>query len=221
MNSYLDGFTQDIQTLGITEIPKVSQSSGGLMSIDMARALPIRASLSGPAAGVIGASHRALEAGYPDIITLDVGGTSADVSLLRNGRPAEVSERNLAGFPLRLPALDVNAVGAGGGSIAWIDRDGLLKVGPHSAGAAPGPACYGTGGQQATVTDANVVIGRLNGEALLDGTMPIKRELALQAVTALANEIGLDADETGLGIIRMVAATMVKAIRHDIARARA
>ena len=213
MNTYLDGFTKDIRTLGITAMPKVSQSAGGLMSIDMARELPIRASLSGPAAGVIGAAHRALEAGFADIITLDVGGTSADVSLLRNGRPAEVSERNLAGFPLRLPALDVNAVGAGGGSIAWIDRDGLLKVGPHSAGASPGPACYGSGGEEATVTDANVVTGRLNGEALLDGTMPIKRELALQAVTSLADKIGLDAEETGLGIIRMVAATMVKAIR--------
>ncbi len=213
MNRYLDGFTKEIRDLGIKAPVKVSQSTGGLMSVDKVRELPIRASLSGPAAGVIGAAHRAQEAGFANIITLDVGGTSADVSLLMDGQPAEISERSLAGFPLRMPALDVNAVGAGGGSIAWIGRDGLLKVGPKSAGAVPGPACYGEGGKEATVTDANVVTGRLNGEALLDGSMVIDKRLAEQAVATLAHKLGLDADETGLGIIRIVAATMVKAIR--------
>ena len=105
----------------------------------------------------------------PNIITLDIGGTSADVSLLADGEPSVVHSRRLAGFPLRLPALDVNAVGAGGGSIAWIDRDGLLKVGPESAGAVPGPACYNKGGVEATVTDANVILGRLPDTSLLDG----------------------------------------------------
>ena len=124
-----------------------------------------------------GALRRATVAGYKDIITLDVGGTSADVALLQDGKPIEVNGRDLAGFPIRIPSLDVNSVGAGGGSIAWIDRDGLLKVGPKSAGATPGPACYDLGGTNPTVTDANVMLGRLNGESLLAGRMKIKKEL--------------------------------------------
>ena len=213
MGTYLDRLTGEVSGLGIGAEPKVSQSAGGLMSVEMARRFPVRASLSGPAAGVLGAARRAAAAGYRDVITLDMGGTSADVSLLRDARPTEVHERTLAGFPLRLPALDVNAVGAGGGSIAWIDQDGLLKVGPRSAGAAPGPACYAAGGTEATVTDANVVLGRLNDTALLDGQMPIDRSLARAAVEALAGALCLGTQETALGIIRVAGATMVKAIR--------
>ena len=213
MGTYLDRLIEDVSGLGIVTEAKVSQSAGGLMSVEMARRYPIRASLSGPAAGVLGAARRAGTAGYRDIVTLDVGGTSADVSLLRGARPTEVHERTLAGFPLRLPALDVNAVGAGGGSIAWIDQDGLLKVGPRSAGAVPGPACYAAGGTEATVTDANVVLGRLNDSALLDGQMPVDRSLALRAVEHLARGLELDVEETALGIIRVACATMVKAIR--------
>ena len=213
MGTYLDRLSDEVAGLGIGAEPKVSQSSGGLMSVEMARRFPVRASLSGPAAGVLGAARRAAAAGFRDVVTLDMGGTSADVSLLRDARPTEVHERTLAGFPLRLPALDVNAVGAGGGSIAWIDQDGLLKVGPRSAGAAPGPACYAAGGTEATVTDANVVLGRLNDTALLDGRMPIDRSLAREAVEALARALGLGTEETALGIIRVACATMVKAIR--------
>ena len=213
MGAYLDRLTEEVAGLGIRTATTISQSAGGLMSVEMARRYPIRASLSGPAAGVLGAARRAATAGFRDIVTLDVGGTSADVSLLRDARPTEVHERTLAGFPLRLPALDVNAVGAGGGSIAWIDRDGLLKVGPRSAGAVPGPACYAAGGTDATVTDANVVLGRLNDSALLDGRMPIDRSLARRAVGDLATRLGLDVEETALGIIRVACATMVKAIR--------
>ena len=213
MGTYLDRLSEEVTRLGIPTEARISQSAGGLMSVEMARRLPVRASLSGPAAGVLGAARRAAAAGFRDIVTLDVGGTSADVSLLRDARPTEVHERTLAGFPLRLPALDVNAVGAGGGSIAWIDQDGLLKVGPRSAGAAPGPACYAAGGTEATVTDANVVLGRLNDTALLDGRMPIERSLAHRAVTVLARELGLEVEETALGIVRVACATMVKAIR--------
>ncbi|MFO1061128.1 MAG: hydantoinase/oxoprolinase family protein [Dongiaceae bacterium] len=213
MNAYLNRFTRNVAALGVRVEPKISQSVGGLMSVERARTLPIAASLSGPAAGALGAARVAEAAGLGNIITLDVGGTSADVSLLKDGRPTEVHERMLAGFPLRLPALDVNAVGAGGGSIAWIDRDGLLKVGPHSAGARPGPACYGFGGAEATVTDANVVLGRLNREALLDGRMPIRRELAEAAIGRLAPRIGLPQIETARGIVRVACSTIVKAIR--------
>ena len=213
MNAYLNRFTADLDDIGVPADPKVSQSAGGLMSLAMARRLPIRASLSGPAAGVFGAAYRASAAGFEDVITLDVGGTSTDVSLMRGGVPGEVYEHEIAGFPLRLPAIDVNAVGAGGGSIAWIDSDELLKVGPMSAGADPGPACYALGSDAATVTDANVVLGRLNGVALLDGRMPIVKDLAVEAVERLAQQLGLGLTETAQGIVRVSAATVVKAIR--------
>ena len=213
IDAYLVRFAQQVTQLGIGAEPTISQSAGGLMSIDMARSFPIRSALSGPAAGVLGASARASCAGFDKIITLDVGGTSADVALFTDGVPSLVHSRELAGFPLLLPALDVNSVGAGGGSIAWIDVDGLLKVGPQSAGSVPGPACYDGGGVEATVTDANVLLGRLNDVALLNGRMKIRRKLAEAAVERLANRLGLDRQETAFGIVRLVAATMVKAIR--------
>ena len=213
IGSYLDRLARATVDIGIESEIKISQSSGGLMSVRMAKRLPVRASLSGPAAGVQGALHRALMAGIGYIITLDMGGTSADVALLQDGTPVEVSARELAGFPIRIPSLDVNAVGAGGGSIAWIDKDGLFKVGPHSAGAVPGPVCYDAGGVAPTVTDANVMLGRLNGEALLGGRMPIKRELSVHAISELANRLGVEPEEAALGIIQVACATMVKAIR--------
>jgi N-methylhydantoinase A len=213
MHAYLERLERAVGGLGIACDPMVSQSAGGLMSIGMARRIPIRTALSGPAAGALGAAYRAQLAGFPTVITLDVGGTSADVAMLTNGEPALVHSRMLAGFPLRLPALDVNSVGAGGGSIAWIDRDGLLKVGPQSAGAMPGPACYGRGGEQATVTDAHVLLGSLADTGLLDGRMAIRRDLAEQAIAKLAQPLGLSMIETALGIVKLVCATMVKAIR--------
>jgi len=213
VDAYLDRFAAEVARLGVPAEPKISQSSGGLMSVHMTRKLPIRACLSGPAAGVLGAAQRAPAAGFNNVITLDVGGTSADVSVLIDGAATEIHNRMLAGFPLRLPALDVNAVGAGGGSIAWIDVDGLLKVGPQSSGAHPGPVCYGLGGVDATLTDANVLLGRLNDRSLLDGRMQIHRDLAEAAIGRLAGELGLDVMETAQGIIRVACATVVKAIR--------
>jgi len=213
LTSYLERLCDGVKALGIDTEVKISQSSGGLMSVRMAREYPVRASLSGPAAGVQGALRRAKAAGFPNFITLDVGGTSADVALLRNAQPVEVNERDLAGYPVRVPAMDVNAVGAGGGSIAWIDRAGLLKVGPHSAGAVPGPACYDLGGSEATVTDANVYLGRLNGETLLGGRMPIRKDLAAACIARLAERLGVSADEAALGVVKVACARMVKAIR--------
>ena len=213
MDAYLGRFAAAVHKLGIRVAPLISQSAGGLMSLDMARRLPISASLSGPAAGVVGAAQRGQVAGFADLITLDVGGTSTDVSLVRNAAPAIARDRSLAGFPLRIPLIDVNAVGAGGGSIAWIDRDGLMKVGPRSAGAHPGPACYGFGGEAATLTDANVCLGRLNPVALLDGRMLIRADLARTAVAKLAEQIQLDVIETARGIVRVAAANIVRAIR--------
>ena len=213
VGAYLDRLTDLIADLGISSEIKISQSSGGLMSVRMAKEFPVRASLSGPAAGVQGALRRATVAGYENIITLDVGGTSADVALLQDGKPIEVNGRDLAGFPIRIPSLDVNSVGAGGGSIAWIDRDGLLKVGPKSAGATPGPACYDLGGADPTVTDANVMLGRLNGESLLAGRMKIRKELSLKSIHQLSSDLNVGADEAALGIVKVSCATMVKAIR--------
>ena len=213
LGSYLDRLTNLAEDIGIKNEVKISQSSGGLMSVRMAKNFPVRASLSGPAAGVQGALRRSLVAGFKDIITLDVGGTSADVALLKNGKPVDVNERDLAGFPIRIPSLDVNSVGAGGGSIAWIDRDGLLKVGPKSAGAVPGPACYDLGGKDPTVTDANVMLGRLNQESLLDGEMKINKQLSLEFILKLAKELKVDPEEAALGIVQVSCATMVKAIR--------
>ena len=213
MDVYLARFSAAVGELGISAPPRISQSAGGLMSVEMARRLPISASLSGPAAGVVGAARRGQVAGFRDLITLDVGGTSTDVSLLRDGPPGIARDRSLAGFPLRIPLLDVNAVGAGGGSVAWVDRDGLMKVGPRSAGAQPGPACYGAGGEEATLTDANVCLGRLNPVTLLEGRMPIQADLARAAVAKLAREIELDVIETARGIVQVASANIVKAIR--------
>ncbi len=213
MHAYLERFAADVKKIGIVVEPTISQSAGGLLSLARARELPVRTALSGPAAGVIGATRRAVAAGHGNIITIDVGGTSTDVSLISRGVPSLIAERPLAGFPLRMPTLDVNAVGAGGGSIAWIDRDGLLKVGPRSAGADPGPLCYDRGGAAVTVTDANVVLGRLNGEALLDGRMPIRKTLAEKGIAQLADQLSLSPTETALGIVRLASANMVRAIR--------
>lgn len=213
MDAYLERLRGTAASAGIKAAPLVSQSAGGLMPLADAREFPIRTALSGPAAGVLGAAHLAATAGFPNIITIDVGGTSTDVSLVRDGRITHASERLLAGLPLRLPTIDVNAVGAGGGSIASIDRDGLLKVGPRSAGADPGPICYGRGGTDVTVTDANVVLGRLPSDALLGGRMPIDAAAAHDAVARLAADLSLPPAETALGILQVATANMVRAIR--------
>ena len=213
MSAYLDRLTKGVAKTGVVVEPTISQSGGGLMSAAFSRQYPIRSALSGPAAGVLGAAYRAKATNEPNIITLDIGGTSADVSLLANGEPSVVHSRRLAGFPLRLPALDVNAVGAGGGSIAWIDRDGLLKVGPESAGAVPGPACYNKGGVLATVTDANVILGRLPDTSLLDGRMTIRRDLAEEAIDSLAEKLNMSREDTALGIVQVASSVIVKAIR--------
>lgn len=191
----------------------INQSNGGLMSIDKARDFPIRTALSGPAAGTIGAIHMARQSGKPDIITFDMGGTSADVALIRNCETSLAFERDVAGFPVRMPMVDINTVGAGGGSIAWFDRDGLIKVGPTSAGAAPGPACYGRGGTEPTVTDANVVLGRLSDHGLLGGSMSLHEEAARRAVAKIAERLGFTIERAAKGILDIVSANMVRAIR--------
>ena len=190
----------------------INQSNGGLMSPTRARAFPVRTALSGPAAGVVGALAVAGSAGRSDVITLDVGGTSADMALIRGGRAEVAYQRDVAGFPIRLPMVDIDTIGAGGGSIAWFDRDGLMKVGPLSAGAVPGPACYGRGGREPTVSDANLILGRLS-PSLINGAMQLDRAAAERAFTGAADRLGLSLERAAHGAIGILVANMVRAIR--------
>jgi N-methylhydantoinase A len=190
----------------------ISQSAGGLMDINRASELPIRTVLSGPAAGVVGAVAVAARSLERNLITLDIGGTSTDVCLIENGVESMAYGRDIADFPVRLPSIDIHTVGAGGGSIAFIGPDELLKVGPISAGAVPGPACYSRGGTKPTVSDANVILGRLP-ETLVGGGMTLDRTAAEDAVRPLAKRLNLDLHETALGILRIMTSNMVRAIR--------
>lgn len=191
----------------------INQSSAGLMSIERALRFPIRTALSGPAAGATGAIHVARLVDRGNVITLDMGGTSADVTLIRDFETKPGFNRDIAGFPIRLPMVDIHTVGAGGGSIAWFDKDGLLKVGPLSAGAAPGPACYGRGGEDATVTDANLVLGRLSARGLLGGSMRLDVDAARRTVSRIADRVDFTVERTAQGILDIVTANMVRAIR--------
>ena len=221
LNAYLQPIvTRYMDTLkgGLaSRIPRavigINQSSGGLMSVGRAGEFPIRTALSGPAAGVVGAVHIAKLAGYDDVITLDMGGTSADVALIQDGKAGIGFDQKVAEFPVRLPMVDVNTIGAGGGSIAWFDRDGLLKVGPASAGASPGPACYGQGGAEPTVSDANLVLGRLSPRGLLDGEMALDPALSASAFKPIADQLGFTLEKTAHGVLGIVSANMVRAIR--------
>ena len=156
----------------------VMEASGGLMTVASARRKPVHTVLSGPAGGVVASAHVAELAGAAHIITMDIGGTSTDISVIRNGVPAITREAKLENIPVRLPVIDIHAIGAGGGSIAWIDDGGALRVGPMSAEAVPGPACYRRGGTRPTTTDANVVLGRLGAETRLGGEMTLDVEAA-------------------------------------------
>lgn len=191
----------------------INQSNGGLMSPERARKFPVRTALSGPAAGAVGASFIAQQVGRKNIITLDMGGTSADVAMIQDFKVSISFDRDVAGFPVRQPSVDVETVGAGGGSIAWFDRDDLLKVGPASAGANPGPACYGLGGTSPTVTDANLILGRLSPRGLLDGSMQLDPNAAVNVFKPIAEHLGFQTEHTAHGVLGIVVANMVRTIR--------
>ncbi|WP_137176494.1 hydantoinase/oxoprolinase family protein [Roseomonas sp. AR75] len=214
MSRYLDRLQARCEGLGLGCAPHILQSNGGVASPREAGAKPVRTLASGPAAGVTGAIHACVAAGFPDIITFDVGGTSLDVCLVENGQPAIAREKEFGGWPVRFPMLDVHSVGAGGGSIAWVDAGGFLQVGPQSAGAHPGPACYDRGGTRPTVTDANVVLGRLHPERLLGGRMPIRRDLAEKAIAEhVAQPLGMTVEEAAAAILTILNETMLRAVR--------
>lgn len=191
---------------------RIMQSSGGALSVRDASEHAVHTILSGPAGGVVGAVGAAADAGVDRIISFDMGGTSTDVSLCP-GRPQTTSDSSIAGLPVRVPVIDIHTVGAGGGSIAFLDPGGALKVGPRSAGAEPGPACYGRGGAEVTVTDANLVLGRLDPDAFLGGAAQLDAEAAHDAVAWLGQKAGLSPTRLAEGIVRIANITMEAAIR--------
>lgn len=214
MSRYLTRLQERTAEIGLGCRPHILQSNGGVASPHEAGEKPVRTLASGPAAGVTGAVHGALAAGFPDIITFDVGGTSLDVCLVQGGQPALAREKEFNGWPVRFPMMDVHSVGAGGGSIASIDAGGFLQVGPESAGAHPGPACYDRGGTRPTVTDANVVLGRLHPERLLGGRMPIRRDLSVRAIeTHVAKPLGMGVEEAAHAILTILNENMLRAVR--------
>ncbi len=212
MASYLRRLTSEATALGLAR-PEVMQSSGGLTDAGRAGAHAAVTVLSGPAGGVAGALLVAELAGEPDLACFDMGGTSCDVCLIAGSRVPETAERVIAGRPVSLPALDIHTVGAGGGSIAWRDPGGALRVGPASAGASPGPACYGLGGTDPTVTDANLLLGRLVEDLPLAGGVRLDRSAAERAVRGLASELGLELERCAEGILRVAEAEMLGALR--------
>ncbi len=214
METYLTNFNNAVHAVGIEKSPYITQSNGGILSIEETIQTPVRTAVSGPSAGVVAAAHIGEMTGLDNLLTLDLGGTSADISLIYQGEPLISVERTIEGWPSRIPMLDIVTIGAGGGSIAWIDDGGALKVGPQSAGASPGPACYGFGGTQPTVTDANVVLGRMNPERILGGSMALDTGAASTAIeTQLEARTDLSNVEAANGIIDVVNANMVRAMR--------
>ena len=211
LESYLRRLAAAAREQDLVE-PQIMQSSGGLTDIARASAHAALTVLSGPAGGVGGALLLAELAGEPDVLCFDMGGTSCDVCLIDGGEVSETAGRSVAGRPLALPALDIHTVGAGGGSIAWRDSGGALRVGPQSAGAAPGPACYGLGRELATVTDANLLLGRL-ADSPLAGGMRLDRDAAERAVAALAQELRIDTLACAEGIVRVAEHEMLGALR--------
>jgi len=213
MQRYIDRLAERLRALGLTAAPHLTQSNGGVISFEAAASLPVRTVLSGPSTGVVGAQAVGRAAGFDDLITFDMGGTSTDVALLQNGEVRLAAEATVHGYPLKAPMLDIHTVGAGGGSIAYVDSGGLLKVGPQSAGADPGPVCYGRGGTEPTVADANIVLQTLNPTHLLGGRMPVRQDLAKEAIGRLAKALDLSPTQTAQGIIAVVTANMARAIR--------
>lgn len=214
MEKYVNNFRNSISGLGIQVEPYVTQSNGSIISIKETIDCPIKTALSGPSAGVIAAAYIGRQCGAEKIITFDMGGTSADISLIEDYTPQVSNERLIEGYPARIPMINIITIGAGGGSIAKIDDGGALKVGPKSAGATPGPACYMRGGENPCVTDANIVLGKLNQKKILGGRMDVDIELAKKAIqTKVCDKSDLDLKRAANGIITVVNSNMVRAIR--------
>lgn len=214
LNAYLSNLETGLRRRGVTSGLQVMQSRGGISSSEMARQRPIRLFLSGPAAGVVGGRMAGMAAATHDLITVDIGGTSSDIALISDGKPLLREEGLVDGFPIRVSMVDVNAIGAGGGSLAWIDGAGGLRVGPQSAGSNPGPACYALGGTQATVTDASLILGYLDPDYFAGGFLKLDAALAREAVErTVARPLAMSVEAAAAGIHRVVNAQMAEGIR--------
>lgn len=218
IESYVGRLAQQANTKGLPA-PRIMQSNGGLADAETVRTHAVTTLLSGPAAGVVGANRIATGARATDefdgVITFDMGGTSTDVSLVRDGQAERTTDTVIDGIPLRTPMVDINSIGSGGGSMARLDAGGALRVGPESAGSEPGPACYGRGGTRPTVTDANVVLGYIGEQTALGGELTLDVDAARDALTTLADDAGLDsALEAAHGVYRVANAKMTRAIRE-------
>ncbi len=211
---YLESMEQDLAGDGVQTPLQIMQSRGGISSSTIARQRPVRLFLSGPAAGVIGGLEVGRAAEIEDLITVDIGGTSCDIALISRGQPLIRAEGEIGGYSVRVPMVDVNAIGSGGGSIAWIDGAGSLRVGPQSAGSEPGPACYDRGGERATVTDASVILGYINPDYFAAGSLKLSPGLARRTIeTTIARPLGVSVEHAALGIHRVLNAQMAEAIR--------
>jgi N-methylhydantoinase A len=214
MARYLDMLTGALSQRGYARDVFIMTSNGGVATASRAKQLPVATVLSGPAGGVTAAVHLGRLRGEQNLITCDMGGTSTDVCLIEQLRVSVTNEQRVGDFANRTPQIEINAVGAGGGSIAWIDDGDILKVGPQSAGASPGPACYGRGGAEPTVTDANLVLNRLSADSPLAGRIGLNRGLAVAAVGRLGGRIGLGTEALAAGIISIAVARMVSAVKQ-------
>lgn len=212
VSGYMGRLEQSIDDLGIPSALWVMQSNGGLLNPRIASTHSARTVLSGLAGGVVGAANWASHLGLDKVVSFDIGGTSTDIALIRGGEPDETTAGEIDSMPLRLPSVDVHTIGAGGGSIAWTDTGGSLRVGPHSAGAEPGPMAYDRGGEKLTVTDAHVVLGRL-GTTLLGGRFELNYDAAYERMKEFGKGLGLSAEECAEGILKVIAATMARGIR--------
>lgn len=214
IDHYLSRLENGLETSGVNAPFQVMQSRGGLMASRIARQRPVRLFLSGPAAGVIGAQIAGTSAGIDNLITVDIGGTSSDIALINKGKALVRAEGVIDGYPVRVGMVDVNSIGAGGGSIAWIDAAGGLRVGPRSAGSEPGPACYGRGGENPTVTDGSIVLGYIDPDYFAGGTLQLHPEKSHQAIQEkIAGPLGMTVQEAALGVHRIVNAQMAEGIR--------
>ena len=213
VGDYIARLRRQLREMGFRSKLQVMQSRGGITNVESVMHRPVSLLLSGLAAGVIGSKYVAARSQQLDVISLDMGGTSCDIALIRAGAPIVTNQTRIARFPLRMQMVDVNTIGAGGGSVAWVDGAGGLRVGPRSAGALPGPACYRRGGREATVTDASLLLGYLNPDTFAGG-ISLDVEAAEEAITRIAERIGLGMIETAAGIHRIVNARMNDEIRR-------
>jgi N-methylhydantoinase A len=211
--NYLNDLDESLEEAGSTATMNIVRSDGGLMSSDAAKSRPVELALSGPSGGVVGAATIAGKKGVPDVLTLDMGGTSTDVSLVEDGKPETTRQTKVGYREFKSRAVDVNTVGAGGGSIARVQLSGSLQVGPESSGADPGPACYGQGGEEPTVTDANVVLGRIPSSVELGGKMELDREAARDVIEDLAEERGSTVEEAAQAVLDITNEEMHGALR--------